>query len=107
MENYCLEEILKNIGVTRKVKFTKECYKFITETASNSVDLNLSSGIRESYRILEKIILQINKDILLEKWKNDEKVINITFEIFNKYFENLNYGFLKTKNDTSHMTMYI
>lgn len=106
LENYCLKEIIENVGITRKIKISKECYQFIVNESSKSIDLSLSSGIRESYRILEKIILQINKDILLEKWEINDKVIYINFEIFNSYFLNLKYGFLKEDN-TSHLHMYI
>jgi ATP-dependent Lon protease len=107
LENYCLEEIVTNIGITKKIKISEECYRFIVESASKTIDLNLSSGIRESYRILEKIILQINKDILLEKWNDKHKIINITFEIFKDYFSNLRYNNNNQSQDTSHLHMYI
>jgi ATP-dependent Lon protease len=107
LENYCLKEIIKNIGITKNIKISNECYKFIVETATKSIDLNLSSGIRESYRILEKIILQINKDILLEKWNSKEKVIHVDFDIFNSYFLNLRYFNSNKTENPRHLHMYI
>lgn len=107
LENYCLKEIIENIGVTKTIKFTNECYKYIVDTATASIDLNLSSGIRESYRILEKIILQINKDILLEKWNSKEKVIWVDFDIFNSYFLNLRYFNSRQTENLSHLHMYV
>jgi ATP-dependent Lon protease len=107
LENYCLKEIIENIGIIKNIKISKDCYKFIVETSTKSIDLNLSSGIRESYRILEKIILQINKDILLEKWSNKEKVIHVDFDIFNNYFLNLRYFNSRETDNSSHLHMYI
>ena len=101
LENYCLDEILKNIGISKSIVFSKECYEYIIEFTNNGIDSQISSGVRESYRVLEKIILQINKDILLKRWKEKDKRINIDIKMFLEYFKLLRTQFVVHKEDSS------
>lgn len=107
LENYCLQEITKNIGVTKIIKFENECFHKIIDFTDNAIDTNISSGIRESYRILEKIILQINKDILLKKFREKDKKIIIDLKQFNEYFKLVELQTKQNETDNiSHLFMY-
>jgi ATP-dependent Lon protease len=63
LQKHCIPEIIKNIGIQKPIIFPKEIIKNIINYIS--VDKSASSGIREYYRIIEKILLELNKNILL------------------------------------------
>ena len=107
LENYCLPEILVNIGVTKTIKLEDECYNKIIQFTEKNRDEKISSGIRESYRILEKIILQVNKDILLKKFREKDKKIIIDLKQFNEYFKLIESQIEQCDLDNlSHLFMY-
>ena len=85
LENYCIPEILINIGIKPQVTFDQECINTIIN--STFIDKNITSGIREYYRIIEKILLELNKNILLEI--NIEPIINITGKLFEQLYSNI------------------
>lgn len=88
LEKYCLDDIIKNIGIKINITFEKECFADIIDYTDDQIDLNTSSGIRESMRILEKILLEINKEILLNIIASDHDHI-IDHATFKKYFTRL------------------
>lgn len=107
LEKYCLPEMMSNIGVTKNIQFEQECFHKIIDFTERTIDLNVSSGIRESYRILEKIILQINKDILLKKFREKDKKIIIDLKQFNEYFKLIELQVRQSDIDNiSHLFMY-
>lgn len=63
LEKHCVPEIVKNIGIQKNVTFSKSSIRNIINYVS--VDKSVTSGIREYYRIIEKILLELNKNILL------------------------------------------
>lgn len=65
---HCIPEILVNIGLdSTKIVIPKSFVSMIVNSENIMYDTEESSGIREYYRVFEKILLQINKDILLKK----------------------------------------
>jgi ATP-dependent Lon protease len=108
IEKHCIPEIVKNIGIKNKIVFGKDNIQFIINYCKNSFDKSITSGVREYYRIIEKIILELNKNILLypETITTD---INTEFTITENLFKNL---FNKIQNQinickSSHNYMYI
>ena len=75
---YSIPEIINNIGITKKISITIDHVKIVINEFKkmNLYDKNHSSGIREFYRIFEKIFLYINKDILIDSLNNDEIIIS-------------------------------
>jgi ATP-dependent Lon protease len=88
VEKHCVPEIIKNIGINKKITFERANLKYILNYCKNSIDKIVTSGVREYYRIIEKILLELNKDILLDvdKYTNDI-VINNT--LFSNLFEKI------------------
>jgi len=103
LEKHCLPEIILNIGLKNNIIFDNSCFQEIIEYTQNQIDKNISSGIRESIRILEKILLEINKETLLNYHTN---FIYITIDIFRKYFNKLKTQFLLEENK-NYLNMYI
>lgn len=108
IEKHCIPEIIENIGIKNKIIFGKENIQFIINYCKNSFDKSITSGVREYYRIIEKIILELNKNILLypETITTD---INKDFIITENLFKNF---FNKIQNQinickSSHNYMYI
>lgn len=109
IEKHCIPEIIKNIGIKYKIVFGKDNIQSIINYCKNSFDKSITSGIREYYRIIEKIILELNKTILLypETIETKEKTTHLI--ITNELFTNL---FNKIENQinickTNHNYMYI
>lgn len=113
LKDYCLNDIIKNIGITKNIQFDDKCYNKIIEYIN--IDPLVSSGIREACRILEKIILEINKELLINKYvfndnfideKNDGNLF-IDITSFNIYFEKLKTQFIYMENNISNSHMYM
>ena len=68
LHTHCIPEIMENIGL-QNIVIPKSFVKMVIESDKMALhDENTeSSGIREYYRVFEKILLEINKDILLKK----------------------------------------
>lgn len=109
LEKHCLKDILSNIGIKKNIVFDNECYNYIIEYTDKRIDLKVSSGIRESVRILEKILLEINKEILLEKFPVKSNTLSIIFQDFKTYFEKLEQQFNSSDDNytDNHSHMYI
>lgn len=86
--SHSLPEILENIGIKCHIDLSQDHMKNIISKFSKFVDLTVSSGLREYYRILEKILLEINKDILLGNLTPVEGNITISNERFDAYTQN-------------------
>jgi len=64
IEKHCIPEIISNIGIKIPVIFDISSIMHIIH--STTINKSVTSGIREYYRIIEKILLELNKAILLE-----------------------------------------
>jgi ATP-dependent Lon protease len=107
LRDYCLRDILKNIGIIIIITFDDNCYQKIIEYTETQIDNKISSGIRESSRILEKILLEINKEILLNISNRDNIDIHINLIEFTEYFNKLQYQFIYIDNLPLLSHMYI
>jgi ATP-dependent Lon protease len=113
LKNYCLPEILENIGIKYKLTLKKQHYNEIITYFKKTINKNISSGIREYYRILEKLILEINKDILLDKFDLEEITFseNYKFELsdkcFNDYFRKIKSRYDDISQINEFNNMYI
>lgn len=109
LKSHCLNEIITNIGIKINITFTDFCYNKIIEYTDKNIDLKVSSGIRESVRILEKILLEINKEILTSEINiSNEIELNIDDYRFNYYFDKLKPQFIfLLNNDEPISHMYI
>lgn len=104
LSDYCLNDIIKNIGM-KSINFESECYTHLVNYVDSVIDIKISSGIRESIRILEKILLEINKEILCE---TNIQVEIIVFDQYLIYFNKLKSQFLLEPNDNQNsFMMYI
>jgi ATP-dependent Lon protease len=105
LKKYCLDEINENIGIQYPIQFDDECYKLVIDYTDKNIDSRVSSGIRESIRILEKVVLEINKEILLGVFNTTELFINI--EKFTHYFNKLKTQFILIESDEPPYNMYV
>jgi Lon-like ATP-dependent protease len=92
LKNYCLKELLENIGIINDISFEDRCYQMIIDYTDKQIDTRISSGIRESTRILEKILLEINKELLLNTTNMNDNIIY--YEQFIQYFNKLKSQFI-------------
>jgi len=115
LKDFCIKDIIDNIGIKAKVDFDIECFAYLVNHVDKIINHEVSSGIRECIRILEKILLQINKEILLKEIKMYPSKLDISqFEIiitldnFKNYFEKLKTQFYMTdsKDDNKIHYMY-
>jgi ATP-dependent Lon protease len=108
LHNYCLNEIKTNIGINYDIIFDIKYIKQIIQFHHSSIDLNFSSGIREYYRILEKIFLELNKEILLSIVFPENDQIIISDDLFNRYFEKTKHNnLILYNNSNSNTSLYI
>jgi ATP-dependent Lon protease len=105
LQQHCIPEISTNIGLTKKVIISRSQIDYIIRHFQCQFDKNVSSGVREYYRILEKILLQVNKDILLESTSLplDNQFIELNDTIFHEYIRNIEQGYLHDSNTIEHM----
>lgn len=88
IEKHCIPEIISNIGIKKEIEFEKLNIKYIINYCKDTIDKNITSGIREYYRIIEKILLELNKLILFNPLEFNDKVI-INENLFLKLFNNI------------------
>ena len=107
LKNYCLKDILENIGIIVDIQFDDACYHTVIDYTDKQIDLKVSSGIRESIRILEKILLEINKELLLEQFNAENNVIH--YDLFITYFTKLKnqFVFIESNDNSPPPNMYI
>jgi ATP-dependent Lon protease len=80
IRDYCFSEILENIGLPNDITITDEAIEYIL----NCIDSD-SIGIRSIYRVIEKIMMEMNKDILLSDLEFGS-IKEITMSIAKEYF---------------------
>lgn len=105
LKNYCLQDIKENIGIPLEIEFDEDCYSTVIDYTDKNIDSRVSSGIRESMRILEKVVLEINKEILLNKFNTNKLTINI--KEFTQYFNKLKAQFIFMDSDEPPSHMYV
>ncbi len=97
LKDYNLPTIIDNINKDLvNINFYKECFDYLIDT-----DPNLS--LREYIFKLEKIVMEINKLIFLEKRKNID-FLDVDLELFQILHKNTNY--IK-KDDLSYLSLYL
>lgn len=112
LDKHVLPEIKSNITKEKNtlynLTFDKDCYNVLINYVNNIIDKKMSSGIRECSRILEKILLEINKEILLKTFKlTSTTSTNIDKNTFESYFNKLKSQFLfNSDNDNNFLCMY-
>lgn len=107
LEKHCIPEIINNIGLKIDVKFKKHHIEHIIETYKYNFDSTVSSGIREYYRIIEKIFLEINKDILLDIYESTPDNV-MSDACFEKYLAIIDKQLYKDNSQQLKLThMYI
>lgn len=104
LSEYCIPEIIQNIGVSKKITFNNNFIQLIIKTFEKKIDKNVSSGVREFYRIIEKIFLQINKEILLGFYDDTDEII-LTDKLTNYYISVINVK--QPEENISYLHMYI
>jgi ATP-dependent Lon protease len=108
LEKHCIPEIISNIGLKTDIKMKTEHIEHIINTYESNFDKSGSSGIREYYRILEKIMLEINKDILLDLYDLSGNIMSDS--TFHKYLSIIDKQLCNhnlSLTNFSHMHMYI
>lgn len=105
LSKHCMSEITKNIVIPKEVKIPNNQLAMIIQEYKYLVDHKVSSGVRLYYRVLEKIMLEINKDILLNRFDHT-KTITLSTEKFRDYLQKTKMQFLQTVEDTSFLGMY-
>lgn len=107
LQNHCLPEIISNIGLQKPLLLDNSQLKLIHSTFKHTIDTNVSSGIREYYRILEKVILEVNKDILLGIFDtfNHTNPIRLELKLFEHYLNQITSQY--ATEDKSYLNMYI
>lgn len=104
LKKHCIPEICRNIGISQKVIFTE--YQLIRLIRKfNNFKMSGCSGVRMYYKLIEKILLEINKEILLSDIGHEiTSNLNITDINYDKYLSII--GSQTTKQETfacSHM----
>ena len=92
-QNHCVPEIVKNVGIKNEITFEKSNLYYIFNYCKDSINKSVSSGIREYYRIIEKVFLELNKDILINVNKYKEHIIvndSLFKNLFNKIKNQIN-----------------
>jgi ATP-dependent Lon protease len=105
LKNYCLQDIKENVGIPLEIDFDNDCYSIVIDYTDKNIDSRVSSGIRESMRILEKVVLEINKEILLNNFDTNKLTINI--KEFTQYFNKLKSQFIFMESDDAPCHMYV
>ena len=89
LQKHCIPEIIENIGIKKNIVISNEKLQILVNFYNQIIDKQVSSGIREYYRAIEKIFLEINKDIQLELISPETDEIIITDELFDYYFNKI------------------
>lgn len=107
LEHHCIPEILNNIGIQKTVVFPQSSIEYIMTFCKNSIDKSVTSGIREYYRIIEKLLLELNKQILLnsDTYVLEQEIV-LENSTFMKLFDNIKEQ-LKQEESQVPIHMYI
>lgn len=105
LKKYSVPEILKNIGIQQPLVLLDESIRSVTTFCKGYVDFNVSSGIREYYRVIEKVLLEINKCILLQTSHFGPDDYTVSHEQFQHFFDRVKSQFAQVQ-DTHYLGMY-
>jgi ATP-dependent Lon protease len=106
IQEYSLPEIKQNIGLKTHILLSKEQILRIINFCKDSIDTSKSSGIRTYYRFVEKLLMDVNTDIVLERIQTP---IDWNSDMFDKFFQRV-CSRIKAASDcdrTSHLMMYV
>lgn len=108
LKNYNIPEILENIGIPYNITLSDNDVQSIINHCNQYIDKNISSGVREYYRVIEKIFLEINKNILLKKLVfNNTTNITLDHTIFTQCFDIIKNQIIKQHSPSKIDHMYI
>lgn len=111
IEKYCIPEIITNIGIRIPIIFDSSCIMYIINY--NTINKAVTSGIREYYRIIEKLLLELNKYILLETNSEfirklyEDNVIVIKDDLFTMLFDKIKDQINNTCQNEKYHNMYL
>lgn len=77
IRDYCFPEIIQNIGLPQNLTITDDAIEYVLTCIDHE-----SIGVRSVYRVVEKMLMEINKDIVLK----DLDISIITLDIAKEYF---------------------
>lgn len=77
IRDYCFPEIIENIGLPNDLTIDEEAIEYVLTCIDHE-----SIGVRSIYRVIEKMLMEINKDIVLK----DLQISHITLDIAKEYF---------------------
>ena len=108
LERHCIPEIINNIGIQKTIIFPQSSIEYIIDFCKNSIDKSVTSGIREYYRIIEKLLLELNKQILLNSGTYVlEQEILLENQTFMKLFDNIREQLVHSEESQRPNHMYI
>jgi len=108
LERHCIPEIIKNIGIQKTIIFPESSIEYIINFCKNSIDKSVTSGIREYYRIIEKLLLELNKQILLnlDTYILEQEIL-LENQTFMKLFDNIREQLAHSEESQRPNHMYI
>jgi len=91
LNDFMIPEICKNIGIDiNKIKFSQTILEFLIN------NYTIEAGVRRIKEIIENILLNLNKDIIMEENKINEKhIIELTIEEIKKILDKTKIKFEK------------
>lgn len=104
IEKHCIPEIITNIGIQKQIIFETSNIQYIIDYCKHTINKVITSGIREYYRIIEKILLELNKLILINP-SNFTNPIQINTNFFMQLFESIKHQ-LYNIQDSSTLHIY-
>lgn len=108
LERHCIPEIIKNIGIQKTIIFSESSIEYIINFCKNSIDKTVTSGVREYYRVIEKLLLELNKQILLNSDTYiQEQEILLENQTFMKLFDNIKEQLAHSEESQRPNHMYI
>ena len=116
IEKHCIPEIIKNIGIKQNIVFGKDNIQSIISHCQGSFNKAITSGIREYYRIIEKIILELNKNLLIDQELisnylsinvDHTDTLTITEKLFKYLFNKIKYQINNNQQNNTFQHMYI
>ena len=109
VENHCIPEIIINIGIKKSIEFNRNNIRYIIDYCKDFINKTITSGIREYYRVIEKIFLELNKKVLFNPEDYSDELIVINESLFKKLFDNIKGQLYCTQEDSFNIAshMYI
>lgn len=107
LEAHSIPEIQKNIGIPCNVVMSRDLIRLLVDKFHEAVDINVSSGVREYYRLLEKIFLRLNRDVITGEVDIINDQVRLTREQFEKYLTDIPHPFSESTSSFGINMMYI